>query len=196
MKSISINGHKREGTGKTIAGQLRADGWVPCELYGNAGNTHFNVFINDFKPLVYSPETFRVELDIDGNKTTAVMKEVQFHPLNDEILHVDFHEIDENKQIKLEIPIRFVGVANGVREGGKLVKKLRNLKVKGFPKDMPDALEIDITSLGLGKSVKVKDINPGKLEILNNLSIPVAMVDVPRGLKDKETADAAAAAKK
>jgi len=194
MKSISISGHKREGTGKSIAGQLRSEGWVPCELYGQAGNIHFNVFVNDFKPLVYSPETFRVNLDIDGHKVEAIMKEVQFHPLSDEILHVDFHEIDENKLIKLELPLKFMGVATGVREGGKLIKKLRNLKVKGFPKDMPDAIEVDVTSLGLGKSVKVRDIDPGKLEILNALSIPVATVDVPRGLKGKE--EAATPAKK
>jgi large subunit ribosomal protein L25 len=190
MKAISINGHKREGLGKTAAGQFRAEGYVPCELYGKSGNVHFNVFINDFKPLVYTPEKFRVNLNIDGKSYEAIMKEVQFHPLNDEIIHVDFNEINEDKMVKLELPIKLTGVASGVREGGKLVTKLRTLKVKGFPKDMPDAIELDITSLAIGKSVKVRDIDAGKLEVLNAPSIPVATIDVPRGLKKEGEAEA------
>jgi large subunit ribosomal protein L25 len=196
MKSISINGQKREGTGKTIAGQLRATGYVPCELYGKTGNINFKVFVNDFKPLVYTPDKFRVNLDIDGQKFDAIMKEVQFHPLSDEILHVDFHEIREDKIIKVDLPIKLTGTAAGVREGGKLTKKLRTLKVKGFPKDMPDVIEVDVTSLGMGKSIKVKDINAGGLEIMNAPTLPVASVEVPRGLKGKEGEAAAAPAAK
>jgi len=186
MKSINISGHKREGSGKAIAGRLRSEGLVPCELYGKSGNIHFNVFVNDFKPLVYSPETHFVDLNIDGQHFSAVMKEVQFHPVSDEIVHVDFHEFDLDKKIKLELPINFIGVPAGVREGGKLTRKLRKLSVKGYPKDMPDSIDIDVTALALGKSIKVKDLSAGKLEILNAVSIPVAMVDSPRSLKGKE----------
>jgi len=186
MKSISITGHLREGKGKAIAGRMRAEGYIPCELYGKSGNVHFQVFVNDFKQLVYSPDVNIIDLEIDGKHYNALKKEVQFHPVSDEILHVDFHEFDDDKQVKLELPIKFVGVASGVREGGKLVKKLRTLKVKGFPKDMPDAIEVEISSLGLGKSIKVKDVSAGKLEIMNALSIPIATVDVPRDVKTKE----------
>ncbi len=195
MKSISITGHTREGKGKSIAGRLRAEGYIPCELYGRSGNVHFQVFVNDFKQLVYSPDVNIIDLDIDGKHYKALKKEVQFHPVSDEILHVDFHEFDEDKQVKMELPIKFMGVASGVREGGKLVKKLRTLKVKGYPKDFPDAIEVDISALGLGKSIKVKEVNGGKLEIMNALSIPIAMVEVPRDVKTKE-AEAAPAAKK
>jgi len=194
MKSVNITGHKRDGKGKSIAGQLRAEGYVPCELYGKSGNVHFKVFVNDFKQIVYTPDVNIIDLDIDGKHYNALVKEVQFHPVSDEILHVDFHEFEDSKQVKLELPIRFIGVAAGVREGGKLNKKLRTLKVKGFPKDMPDAIEVDISSLGLGKSIKVKEVSAGKLEIMNALSIPIATVDVPRDVKTKE-GDAAAAPK-
>jgi|SRR6185437_11508552 len=194
MKSVNISGLKREGKGKAIAGQLRAEGYVPCELYGKSGNTHFKVFVNDFRHVVYSPDVNIIDLDIDGQHYNALIKEVQFHPVSDEIIHVDFHEFEADKQVKLELPIRFVGTASGVREGGKLVKKLRTLKVKGFPKDMPDAIEVDISSLGLGKSIKVKEVSAGKLEIMNALSIPVAAVEVPREAKTKEGEAAAPAA--
>lgn len=195
MKSITIEGQKRDTSGKVANNALRNEGLVPCELYGKSGNIHFAVFTGDLKDLVYSPDTFRIALKIDGAQVEAVMKEVQFHPLSDEILHIDFHEIDDEKQIKIELPIHFVGVAAGVREGGKLVKKLRSLKVKGFPKDMPDAIEVDVTSLGLGKSIKVKELQVSNLEVINADSIPVATVDVPRGLKGK-TEEAAATGKK
>jgi large subunit ribosomal protein L25 len=195
MKSINIQGQKRESTGKVANSNLRSEGYVPCELYGKSGNIHFTVFAGDLKELIYTPDTFRVALNIDGTQAEAVMKEVQFHPLSDEVLHVDFHEIDENKQIKVELPIHFIGTAAGAREGGKFVKKLRTLKVKGFPKDMPEAIEVDITSLGLGKSIKVRDIQVQNLEIVNAEAIPVATVDVPRGLKGK-TEEAAATGKK
>jgi len=194
MKSISITGHTREGRGKSVAGRLRAEGYVPCELYGKSGNIHFQVFVNDFRHLVYSPDVNIIDLDIDGKHYQALKKEVQFHPVSEEILHVDFHEFDDSKQVKMELPIKFVGVASGVREGGKLVKKLRTLKVKGYPKDFPDAIEVDISALGLGKSIKVREVDGGKLEILNALSIPVATVEVPRDVKTKE-AEAPAAKK-
>lgn len=193
MKSISIEGQRREDLSKSSNNTLRSTGYVPCELYGKGGNIHFTVFSADFKNLVYSPETYRVELNIDGEQYAAIMKEVQFHPLSDEILHVDFHEITDDSTIKIELPIRFQGVAAGVREGGKLIKKLRSLKVKGLAKDMPDAIEIDVTNLTMGKSVKVREIEAGGLEILNAGATPVATVDVPRAMRGKETGEGAAA---
>ena len=109
MKSVNITGHKRDGKGKSIAGQLRGKGYVPCELYGKSGNIHFKAFVNDFKHIVYTPDVNIIDLDIDGTHYNALVKEVQFHPVSDEILHVDFHEFDNDKQVKLELPIRFVG---------------------------------------------------------------------------------------
>ncbi|RYD82484.1 MAG: 50S ribosomal protein L25/general stress protein Ctc [Sphingobacteriales bacterium] len=195
MKSISIFGQRKEGQGKAANNELRNTGFVPCNLYGKSGNVNFTIFSTDFKELVYTPDVFRVELNIDGEQYNAIMKEVQFHPLSDQITHVDFHEIDEEKAIKVELPIRFTGNAAGVREGGKLVKKLRSLKVKGLVRDLPDAIEVDISSLGLGKSIKVRDIDAKGIEITNAGPNPVATVEVPRGLKGK-TEEAAATGKK
>jgi large subunit ribosomal protein L25 len=195
MKAISIEGQRRENQGKSANYELRSAGYVPCELYGKNGNIHFSVFSADFKDLVYSPETYRVDLNVDGEQYSAIMKEVQFHPLSDEILHVDFHEITDDSTIKIELPIRFLGVAAGVREGGKLIKKLRSLKVKGLAKDMPDAIEIDVTSLTMGKSVKVRDIKATLgLEVMNAETTPVASVEVPRAMKGKDAETAAAPA--
>jgi large subunit ribosomal protein L25 len=196
MKTINLRGYKREGTGKSANNRIRKQGWVPCELYGAGENVHFAAFIADFKDIVYTPETYRVQLDIDGANYDAIMREVQFHPLNEDIIHVDFMRIDEEKQVKLKLPIKFTGVSVGVREGGKLVRKIRALKVKGFPKDMPDAIEVDITNVGLGKSVRVSDVVVSKLEVLNAPANPIATVDVPRGLKGKEDEAAAATKKK
>lgn len=196
MKTINLRGYKRTETGKTANSRIRKDGWVPCELYGGGENVHFTAFIADFKEIVYTPETYKVKLDVDGENFEAVIKEVQFHPLNEDILHVDFMRVQDEKMIKLKLPIRYTGVSIGVREGGKLIKKLRHLNVKGFPKDMPDAIEVDITNVGLGKSVRVSDVVVTKLEILNALANPIATVDVPRGLKGKEEEAAKAAPKK
>lgn len=192
MKTFSISGQRREKLGKTSASHYRNEGYVPCELYGQNGNIHFSVYISDFQELVYTPDTYRVQLNIDGEQYDTVMKEIQFHPLSDVITHVDFYQIDENKPMKLELPIRFIGTAAGAREGGKFVKKLRSLKVKGFAKDMPDAIEIDIADLGLGKSIKVRDIVPANgVEIINAPAIPVATVEVPRGMRGKINEEAA-----
>ena len=190
MKSFNISGIKREETGKSSAAQHRNEGYIPCELYGKSGNVHFAVHINDLNQVVMTPETYRVHLDVDGTTYQTIMKEVQFHPLSDQVTHADFFEIDESKPVKLKLPINFIGTAAGAREGGKFVKKLRALSVKGLAKDMPDAIDLDVTELGLGKSLKVRDIKVSGIEVINPGAIPVATVEVPRGLKGKtEEAD-------
>jgi large subunit ribosomal protein L25 len=189
MKTISISGLKREPKSKSALQQLRSEGFVPCELYGPNGNTSFSVFYSDFKDLVYTPETYKVFLDIEGEQAEAIMKEIQFHPLNDSILHVDFHAISDEQEIKVNLPIHFTGNAAGVREGGKLVKSLRKLTIKGLAKDVPAAIEVDVTNLGLGKSIRVKDIE-SNLNIINSPNLPLATVEIPRGLRGKEEAAA------
>lgn len=186
MKSFSLSGNKRELSGKSGLRGLRDQGYIPCELYGKSGNVHFYAYVSDFKDLIYTPETYKVELDIEGQSYNAIVKETQFHPLNEEILHVDFYEIDESKPLTVELPIRFNGTAQGAREGGKFVKKLRKLKVMAKAAEMPEAIEVDITSLGLGKSIKVRDIAPQGVTIKNAGAIPVATVEIPRGLRGKQ----------
>jgi large subunit ribosomal protein L25 len=188
MKTISISGQKRDTTGsKSALRALRSEGFVPCELYGPNGNTSFTVFYADLKDLVYTAETYKVNIDIEGEAAEAIMKEIQFDPLNESILHIDFHAIEGNQEIKVNLPVKFSGTATGVREGGKLIKKLRKLTVKGIAKDMPDAIEVDISQLGLGKSIRVKDIST-TLEVVNSPNLPLATVEVPRGLRGKEEA--------
>jgi large subunit ribosomal protein L25 len=130
-----------------------------------------------------------VFLDIEGEQAEAIMKEIQFHPLNDAILHIDFHAINDEQEIKVNLPIHFMGTATGVREGGKLVKSLRKVTIKGLAKDVPAAVEVDVTNLGLGKSIRVKDIQTN-LNIMNSPNLPIATVEVPRGLRGKEEAAA------
>ncbi len=196
MKSLTISGNKRVKAGKSANYQLRSQGFVPCNLYGEkAENIEFSVFQADFKDLVYSPDTFKVELDIDGERFTSVLQEIQFHPLSEEIIHADFVRISDDKPIKIQLPINFTGNSTGVRAGGKLIKKLRNLKVKGIPAELPDFIEVDITELDLGKSIKVSEISAGNLEILNSPNNPVATVEIPRGLRGK-TEEAATPGKK
>ena len=196
MKSIGLKGYLRTDTGKVANNRIRKDGWVPCELYGNGENVHFAAFIADFKNLVYTPNTYKVDLDIEGTNYEAIIKDVQYNPLNENIIHVDFVRVQDEKPMKVKLPIHYTGNSIGVREGGKLVKKLRHLSVKGFAKDMPAAIEVDITNVGLGKSIRVSDVKAGNLEIMNAPAIPIASVSVPRGLKDAEAAAATPAKKK
>ncbi len=187
MKTIDLKGYYRNQTGKEANGRIRKDGWVPCELYGGGENVHFAAFIADFKQIVYTPNTYTVKIDIEGTTHAAVIKEVQFNPLNEEIIHVDFVRVQEDKPMKIKLPIHYVGNSIGVREGGKLIKKLRFLNVKGLAKNMPAAIEVDISEIGLGKSIRVSDIKVENLEVLNAPAIPVASVSVPRSLKGDET---------
>lgn len=186
MKTISISGQKRETAGKSAMLQMRNQGFVPCELYGPQGNSSFYVFYADLKDLVYTPETYKVELNLEDASFNAIVKEIQFHPLNDSILHMDFHAIEPGKEIKVALPILFTGNAVGVREGGKLIKKIRKLNVKGLAKDMPASIEVDISNLGLGKSIRVKDVKNQHFSIINSPNLPLATVEVPRGMRGKE----------
>ena len=197
MKTLELTGEARKGSGKSANRKMRHSGFVPCELYGPAGNIHFQVFIHDLEELIYSPETYKVSLSIDGQQHEAILKEAQFHPLSDEVIHADFQQIPAEGSIKVSLPVRLNGSAAGVREGGKLMKKMRRLDVKGLAKDMPDSIELDITNLGLNKSIRVKDIQLPGLEILNQSNLPIASVEIPRKkeeeVKPAETAAAPAA---
>lgn len=196
MKSFSLQGSKREQLSKSANNRLRAAGFIPCELYGAQGNIHFQVFKGDIKNLVYTPDTFKVDLEVDGKNYEAIVKELQFHPLSDEITHIDFHVLPSDKPIKVDLPIRYIGTAEGVRAGGKLVKKMRSLRVKGLAGNLPDAIEVDITNVGLGKSLKVAEVQAGNYEITNAPNLPLATVEVPRGMRGKTEEAAAPTGKK
>ena len=197
MKSVSISGSSRTNVGKKDATALRNAKQVPCVLYGGKEQVHFSVLAADFKNLIYTPEVHTVDLNISGKKFNAILQEAQFHALTDDLLHVDFLEIVAGKPVTMNIPIRTTGTSPGVRNGGKLVRKLKSLKVKGPVEKMPDSVDIAIDTLEIGQGVRVGDIKLNGLTILNAASITAISVQVTRAAvaTAEETAKAAAPAK-
>ena len=184
MLTIQIKGELRPETGKRAAKAARRAGLVPCELYGGKENVHFSVSPKSLKDLVYTPDFYVTEIEVDGKVHRCIMKSIQFHPVSEEILHVDFLKLQEGRKIKVEIPVRFSGVAPGVKAGGKLTQKVHNVSIKATPENLIGEVTLDISKLKLGNSVRVRDINVGKdIEILNNPGIPIASVTIPRALK-------------
>lgn len=186
MKTLEIIGFKRANLGKKDAKDLREETNVPCVLYGGTEQVHFYVPTILFRDLVYSPEVYAVDLNIEGTHYKAVLQDMQFHPVNEMLLHVDFLEMRDDREIKIDVPVRFAGVSPGVLSGGKLVTKLRKLKVKALPANLPDFVEVDISDLELGRSVKVNKIKAANYTILTNPASPVATVTVPRTLKQQQ----------
>lgn len=193
MKSVSISGSPRANVGKKDAKALRNAKQVPCVLYGGKEQVHFSVLAADFKNLIYTPHVHTVELDVAGKKFNAIMQEAQFHRVNDELLHVDFLEIVAGKPVVMNIPVKTTGVSPGVRAGGKLVKKLKTLKVKGLVEKMPDTIDIAIDSLEIGQGVRVGDIKIDGLTMLNAANVTVVGVQTTRAAAAEATAAAAAA---
>jgi large subunit ribosomal protein L25 len=195
MKSIAISGSPRENVGKRDAKELRYQALVPAVLYGGATQTHFSVSAADLKAVVYTPVVHFINLEIAGVKSQAIIKDLQFHPLTEQIIHVDFLLLDEKKPITIEIPVKLTGTSPGVKTGGKLVQKLRKLRIKALPKDHLDAIEVSIETLEVGKSVKVADIKLEKLTILNAKEDTIVSVTTSRALRQAEQ-EAAAQGKK
>ena len=197
MKSIQIQGSLRAETGKKATKELRKSASIPCVLYGSQkdenGNqvaTHFSVTIDGIRKLVYTPHIYVVDLNIDGKVVNAIMKDIQFHPVTDAILHVDFYQIDEDKPIVMEVPVQLEGLAEGVKAGGKLVLQMRKLKVKALYNMVPERMVINVSSLGLGKTIKVGELNYENLEILNAKDAVVCAVKLTRAARGAQAAAA------
>jgi large subunit ribosomal protein L25 len=195
MKSIAISGSLRENVGKRDAKELRYQALVPAVLYGGATQTHFSVSAADLKPVVYTPVVHFIDLDIAGVKSQAIIKDLQFHPLTEQIIHVDFLLLDQKKPIAIDIPVRLTGTSPGVKVGGKLVQKLRKLSIKALPKDHLDFIDVSIEALEVGKSVKVAELSFPKLTILNTKEDTIVSVTTSRALRQAEQ-EAAAGGKK
>jgi len=183
MKTFDLTGSKREGTGKKAAKAYRKESLVPCVLYGGEEVVHFTVTKESIRKLVINPEVYIVNLKIDGKKYAAILKDSQYHPVSDELLHADFMQVFKDKPVVLEIPIVLEGLAQGVKDGGKLSMNMRKLKVKGFYKDFPEKLIINIENLGLGKTIQVGNLNFDKLELLNSKENVVAAVKLTRAAR-------------
>lgn len=187
MKSIAISGSPRENVGKRDAKELRYQGLVPAVLYGGKNQIHFSVSAADLKGLVYTPDVQFVALDVAGVKAQAIIQEVHFHPLTDQPLHVDFLELDEKKPVVMQIPVKLTGASPGVKTGGKLIQKLRKLRVKALPKHMPQYVEVGIDKLDVGKSVSVGELEFDNFKITNNPDDTIVSVTMSRALKQAET---------
>ncbi|HNQ62015.1 MAG TPA: 50S ribosomal protein L25/general stress protein Ctc [Bacteroidia bacterium] len=180
MKSIAINGTKRAAQSKQETKKLRAEGMVPCVLYGGKEQYHFSTPAMSLKGLVYTPEVYTVELNLDGNVHKCMMKDIQFHAVTDKILHIDFLELSDDKKVNIQVPVRVTGNSPGVRAGGVLVNKLRRLKIAALPKHLPDSIEIKIDEMEIGDDVRVRDMKMAGVEFLDSPSNVITAVKTTR----------------
>ncbi len=174
---------------KVKAADIRKQGRIPAVLYGPNVNEHFSVTHNDIKKLVYTPDFKVGEVELGGTNHKCIVKDVQFHPVTDQIRHIDFLLLKEGTKVKVELPVKFKGVSPGVKEGGTLMQSMRKVKVKLDPKDLVDELFVDISELTLGDSIRVKDLEVAKgIEVMVNEATPIASVEIPRALKSAQAA--------
>lgn len=186
MKEINVAGQKRTDLGKKASKQLRKQGLVPCNLYGEAVQDgkpvamSFAVAMSDLRKIVYTPHVYVINLVIDGESHTAILKELQFDPVTDAVLHVDFLEVNDQKPITIGIPVHLVGLAQGVRDGGRMNLSMRKLNVTAPYQQIPEHLDVDVTALKIGKSIKVGELNFEGLEIANPKEVIVCSIKMTR----------------
>jgi large subunit ribosomal protein L25 len=192
MKTITIEGQLRTGTGKTATRQLRSQDLVPGVIYGGAKEVNFAATTLAFKSLVYTPDFQLAEVKVDGKTYSCILKDLQFDKVSDRLNHVDLLELVGDKRISATIPLKFVGAAAGVKAGGKLEIKMKALKIKTLPKYLKENIEVDITNLELNGNIRVEDVKIEHYEIMNSPRIPIASVSMTRQLKQEEAAAPAA----
>jgi large subunit ribosomal protein L25 len=192
MKSIAINGTNRIELGKSATKAARRDGRVPCVLYGGEETLHFLADERAFKNLVYTPDTKSVNLTIEKEKYSAILKDIQFHPVTDKILHADFYLLKEDKEVTLDIPVRLVGRSEGVMAGGTLLKNYRKLKVKALPKNHPDTIEVDISEMQIGDKKYVTSLTNDKYTLVHPDNTVVCQVRTSRNVIQEEAETVAA----
>lgn len=194
MKTVSLSGSPRASVGKTDAASLRAKGQVPCVIYGGNEQIHFYADERAFKNIIYTPDTNLVNITVDGKNFLAVLQEAQFHKINDKLIHADFLQVIDGKPVTVQIPVKTVGQSQGVKEGGKLTVKMRKLKVKGLVNKLPERIELNIETLGIGKSISVGDIKIDGVTILHPSNISVVSVQTTRNVAAEETTTSTPAA--
>ncbi len=183
MKTLVVKGQKRESLGKKDAKSLRSRDLVPAVLYGVGEPVHFSLPFSEMRQVVYSPGVFLIDVDIDGTVYHAMMQDIQWHAVEEQILHIDFLNIEEGKKIKIDVPVKVTGLAKGIKAGGKLKTNLRRLKVKALAKDLPDNIEIDVTNLAIAQSIKVGDLSLKNIELLDKKSNVVVSVNITRAAR-------------
>jgi large subunit ribosomal protein L25 len=195
MKTITIEGQLRTEFGKTATRQLRSEDKVPAVIYGGAKEINFSAPASAFKNVVYTPDFMLTEVKVGEDSYQCVLKDLQFDKVTDQLIHIDFLELVGDKKVTVNIPIKFTGVPAGVKEGGKLVVKIKSLKVKTLPAHLLENIEMDLTDLKLNENVRVSDVKAENMEILNSPRIPIASVTMTRQLKQEENKAAPADAK-
>ena len=195
MKSITIEGSLRTGFGKTATRQLRSQELVPGVIYGGPQEISFQAPATAFKKFVYTPSFQIAEVILEGKTYRTILKDLQFDKVDDKLIHIDLLELVEDKKVVAEIPVKFIGVSKGVKDGGKLIVKIKSLKVKTLPKYLKEQIEVSIDNLELNGNIRVEDVKIDHYEILNSPRIPIASVVLTRQLKQEEAAAPAAAAK-
>ncbi len=195
MKSITIEGQLRTDHGKKATRQLRLQNMVPGVIYGGASEISFQATAVALKPVVYTSAFMLTQINVDGKTYKCILKDLQFDKVTDLLNHVDFMELNEDKMVVATIPVKYIGTSIGVKNGGRLITKMKTLKVKTLPKNLVENIEVDITKLDLNANIRVEDIKVEGMEILNSARIPLATVVLTRQLKQEETAAAKAAPK-
>lgn len=193
MKTLLVKGQLRASLGKKEAKKVRSQESVPAVLYGANEIIHFSISFAELRPLVYTPDVFLVNLEIDGNSYQAIMQDIQWHAVEEQALHIDFLRVEDSKPVKVELPVKILGVAKGTKTGGKLKINLRRLKVKGLVKHLPDTIDINVTKLGIGQSIKVADLKMENVEFLNTKSNVVVAVTITRAARSAAGGAGAAA---
>jgi len=180
METIKIAGVKRNAFGKKESKAVRKEGMVPCVIYGNGETIHFAVETRSLRPLIYTPQSYLVEFDIDGKKEVGVMREVQYHPVTDNVLHVDFFHVIPGKPISIDVPVKLTGNSEGVKLGGKLILSKRKVRISATMENLPDEIVVDVTELGVGKTIFVGDLEFENLKFITPATTAVCAVRVTR----------------
>ena len=183
MKTFELKGEVRNDFGKKASKLARKEGEIPCVLYGGEEVVHFTVTMDGVRKLIYTPEIFLINLNVSGKACSAILKDLQFHPVTDNVLHLDFYQVFEEKPILIEVPVALEGLAEGVRAGGKLSLESRKLKVKALYKDIPEKLVVNIEKLGLGKTIQVGQLSFDNMELMNAKNNVVCAVKLTRAAR-------------
>ncbi|MEM9527676.1 MAG: 50S ribosomal protein L25 [Bacteroidota bacterium] len=196
MQTVQVSGEVRENLGKKHSKATRREGLIPAVLYGAGDPVHFTIKPLAVRPLIYSPEFKLAELTVKGKSYKAIVKDYQFHPVTDQLRHIDFLALQDGHPVKVQVPVTFEGTSPGVRSGGKLQVAVRRVKIKTTPEHLVDKVVLNISELELGSAIRVRDIAPMEgVEIMNPAGTPIASVEVPRALRSAATAAAKEAEK-
>lgn len=190
MKALKLSGSLRENVGKKDAKMLRKEAKVPCVLYGGDKQIHFVVVEKAFKELIFTPNTYLVELEIDGEMYNAILQDVQYHPVSERVLHVDFIQIFDDREVAIAVPVRSTGTSKGVLKGGRLFKKYRKLRIKALPGNLPDEIVVDITSLNINEGIKISELSRENITFLDPPTSVVLLVKSARVVDPEEDEEA------